>query len=184
MIVKFGIAGLLLGFVLLSITVHILGAVAHMLHLQVGFPTRSRPFGGGDYLAFGIVFTLISMVGFGALRGARAISRELGEPDPPLPDGPPGHRWNSPVVEVNQSDSLADGTPVSNPNEVGGSIRSDPGFSTGKMLIRIGHAIAILTLVIVVYAMFFLREGGGIALGFVLALFFYVAGAAVNLLDE
>jgi hypothetical protein len=88
------------------------------------------------------------------------------------------------VVEVNQLDTLVDGTPVANPIEVGGPIRSDPGFSTGKMLIGIGHAIAILTLVIVVYGMFFLREGGGIALGFVLALFFYVSGAAVNLLDE
>ena len=185
MLVKLGIAILLLSFVVMAVANALFDAIEHVFQVSIPFVvTRSRPLGGGDYLGMGILCTLISMVGLAALRGAQRISQELSEPEPPLPDGIPGQQWNSPAIEIAKLDLLADGTPVSNPNNADGSIRSRSDSLPGTTLIRTGHVIAIFSIGLTIYAMLFLREAGGIAFGFVLALFFYVAGVAVRLLDR
>jgi hypothetical protein len=173
MLVKLGI-----GIPLLSLVVMV---VANALFDAIAHPRRH---GGGDYLVMGIMCTLISMVGLAAVRGAQRISQTLSEPEPPLPNGTPGQHGNSPAVEVAKLDVLADGTPVSNPNNAGGSKRNRSDSRSGTILIRTGHVIAIFSIGLTIYAMHFYREAGGIAFGFVLALFFYVAGVAVKLLDR
>jgi hypothetical protein len=77
----------------------LVGGVKDIIFIRGGGLSEMVPLGSGDLMVMGILTTIVCLIGFSALRGARAVWRELHEPPPENFSIPPGSSWQQPSEE-------------------------------------------------------------------------------------
>lgn len=191
LLIKGGIAAIFLGLFLFGSLRLVWSGLAGIFHFPDWGRGTGGTHGGSDDWIFDIVtMGMIAAIGLAAVRGARATWKELREPEVEPPNYPPGSRWApaSELVDASAPEHHASApelhvaAPELDLESAGRTVKARP--TIARALIWIGHGLMILSVLGILLSFIAGHEAAPMGIGMGIAIFFYVAGFAIGLLDE